>query len=286
MTRPAQPVVLVTGASSGIGNATATLLRQHGYTVHATARNVGDLAPLERSGCHTHALDVTDEASMQRAIQAIGAVDVLVNNAGYGLNGVVEELEMRDLRAQFETNVFGLVRMSQLVLPAMRARGWGRIINIGSVGGSFTAPGSGAYHASKYAVEALNDALRMEVEAFGIDVVLLKPTGVYTRFDAKIASTFKDIPASPYAAFKANHARVTAQMFQPRSRAGIIRPEDVARVVLQAADARRPKTRYTVGLSATLYLALRRLLPDRAWDAMMRAQFGTRGSGGAVHSGA
>jgi NAD(P)-dependent dehydrogenase (short-subunit alcohol dehydrogenase family) len=274
MPRPAQPVALVTGASSGIGKATALLLQQHGYTVHATARRIETLRDLEQAGCRTHALDVTDEALMQAAVRAIGAVDVLVNNAGYGLNGPIEELEMGDLRRQFETNVFGLVRLSQLVLPAMRARGWGRIINIGSVGGSFTAPGSGAYHASKYAVEALSDALRMEVQAFGVIVTLLKPTGVYTAFDQKMARTFHDAPDSPYAAFKAKHLQVTAQMFQPNSRAGIIYPEDVANAVLRAADASRPPTRVLVGSSARVYLTLRRLLPDRAWDAVMMRQFG------------
>jgi short-subunit dehydrogenase len=276
MPRPTNPVALVTGASSGIGRASALLLKENGYTVYASARRVETLRDLEIGGCRVVPLDVTDETSMLEAIRTIGTVDVLVNNAGYGLNGVVEELEMTDLRRQFETNVFGLVRLSQLVLPGMRTRGWGRIINIGSVGGSFTAPGSGAYHASKYAVEALSDALRMEVQGFGIDVALLKPTGVHTQFDQKIVSTFHDVPDSPYATFKANHALVTQRMFNPDSSAGIIRPEDVARVVLRAADANRPNTRYNVGMSANIYLLIRRLLTDRTWDAMMMRQFSMR----------
>ena len=169
----AQKTVLITGASSGIGYATAQVLARAGYTVYASARKVEALKSLEALGCRPLQLDATLERSRVDAVRQIeaehGAVDILVNNAGYGLSGVVEELELEALRREFETNVFGLVRLSQLVLPAMRAKGWGRIVNVGSAGGSFTAPGVGAYHASKYAVEAFSDALRMErkLEALG-----------------------------------------------------------------------------------------------------------------------
>jgi NADP-dependent 3-hydroxy acid dehydrogenase YdfG len=273
-----QRIALVTGASSGIGKATAFALNRAGYITYATARRPETLRDLDHAGCRTLHLDVTDEASMVAAIKTVeaehGAIDVLVNNAGYGLNGPVEELEINAVRHEFETNVFGLVRMAQLVLPAMRQRNAGRIINVGSVGGTFTAPGAGAYHASKYAVEAFSDALRMEVQAFGVQVVLIQPTGVYTAFDAKIAQTMPQTgSSSPYAFFKANHAEVTRRMFSGRGHYGIIKPEDVARTILQAAQARRPQTRYRVGLSAHLYTGLRRILPDRLWDAMMVMQF-------------
>jgi NADP-dependent 3-hydroxy acid dehydrogenase YdfG len=273
-----QRVALVTGASSGIGKATALTLNQAGYITYATARRLDTLRDLEQAGCRTLQLDVTDEASMIAAIKIIeaghGAIDALVNNAGYGLNGPIEELEINAVRHEFETNVFGLVRMAQLVLPAMRQRNAGRIINVGSVGGTFTAPGAGAYHASKYAVEAFSDALRMEVQAFGVQVVLIQPTGVYTAFDTKIAQTMPQTgDSSAYAFFKANHAEVTRRMFSGRGNYGIIKPEDVARTILQAARARRPQTRYRVGLSAHLYTGLRRILPDWAWDALMTAQF-------------
>ena len=271
-------VALVTGASSGIGKAAALALNAAGYLTYATARRTESLRDLERAGCRALQLDVTDEASMVAAVQAIEAqhvaIDVLVNNAGYGLNGPIEELQIADVRHEFETNVFGLIRMAQLVLPRMRKKGTGHIINIGSVGGSFTAPGAGAYHASKYAVEAFSDALRMETRSFGVHVVLIKPTGVYTSFDTKISETMPQTgESSPYAFFKRNHVEVTNRMFNGRSPAGIIKPEEVARIIVRAARAPRPRTRYNVGLSASIYLGLRRILSDRAWDEMMMAQF-------------
>jgi NAD(P)-dependent dehydrogenase (short-subunit alcohol dehydrogenase family) len=271
-------VALITGCSSGIGKATALAFVQAGYCTYATARKPEGLEALRAKGCHTLQLDVTDESSMMEAVKTIenkhGAVDILVNNAGYGLNGPVEELDMNSVKQQFETNVFGLVRLSQLVLPAMRRRGWGRIINIGSIGGTFTAPGAGAYHASKWAVESFNDALRFEVKSFGVDVVLIQPTGVYTEFDKKIAVSGSALPStSPYKFFMDNHVKVTAQMFSESSSAGIIKPEDVANTILKAAQAGRPRTRYKVGLSAHIYSSLRRLVSDRQWDAIMARQF-------------
>jgi NADP-dependent 3-hydroxy acid dehydrogenase YdfG len=284
-----QRVALVTGASSGIGKATALMLNQAGYITYATARRPETLSDLERAGCRTLRLDVTDEDSMVAAVRTIEtehtAIDVLINNAGYGLNGPVEELEINAVRHEFETNVFGLVRMAQLVLPGMRKQNSGRVINVGSVGGTFTAPGAGAYHASKYAVEAFSDALRMEVQAFGVQVVLIQPTGVYTAFDAKIAQTMPQTgDSSAYAFFKANHAEVTRRMFSGNGNYGIIKPEDVARTILQAAQAKQPKTRYKVGLSAHLYTGLRRILPDRIWDTIMMMQFPLQPRRGATRS--
>jgi NADP-dependent 3-hydroxy acid dehydrogenase YdfG len=271
-------VALVTGASSGIGAASVRALIHDGWTTYATARRAEHLSAFAAEGIPTLSLDVTEADSMAAAVAQIeathGTVDLLVNNAGYGLNGPVEELALTDIRQQFETNVFGLVRMCQLVLPGMRHKGRGRIINVGSIGGTFTAPGAGAYHASKWAVESFTDALRFEVAGFGIAVILIQPTGVYTQFDKKLAQTFPDTgPDSPYAAFKANHLRVTEQMFRGRNVAGIVQPEEVARVIAHAANVRRPRTRYKVGLSAYIYSGLRRVVSDRTWDWLMGLQF-------------
>jgi NADP-dependent 3-hydroxy acid dehydrogenase YdfG len=273
--------VLITGAASGIGRATAEAFAKRGYTTYATSRRLETLNALAMAGCQILELDVTSEDSMQRAVRTIlerhSQIDILVNNAGYGLNGPIEELEMHNLRHQFETNVFGLVRLTQLVLPGMRRAKSGRIINVGSVGGTFTAPGSGAYHASKWALESINDALRFEVQSFGIETVLIQPTGVYTNFDKKIAGVMPETgPNSPYAFFKANHLKVTQAMFKPNSNAGIIQPDAVARAILTAAEAKKPRTRYKVGLSAVVYSSLRRMVSDRMWDGIMGLQFPMR----------
>src|SRR5213083_1841508 len=178
--------VLITGCSSGIGRATAQRLAGSGWTVYATARRPESIADLEAAGCRTLALDVTDEASMSAAVRAVeeaeGAVGVLVNNAGYSQSGAVESVPMDAVRRQFETNVFGLVRMCQLVLPGMRGQGWGRIINISSMGGRLVFPGGGFYHGTKFAVEASSDALRFEVKGFGVDVVVIEPGLIKTEF--------------------------------------------------------------------------------------------------------
>src|SRR5256885_7170894 len=198
--------VLITGCSTGIGRATAERLAASGHTVYATARRPESIADLEGRGCRTLALDVTDEASMSAAVEAVreaeGAVGVLVNNAGYSLSGALETLPMDAVRRQFETNVFGLLRMCQLVLPGMRGQGWGRIINLSSMGANLVFPGGGAYHATKFAVNALSDALRFEVKGFGVDVIVIEPGLITTEFGetagAQVASD-----AGPYAEFNA-----------------------------------------------------------------------------------
>jgi NAD(P)-dependent dehydrogenase (short-subunit alcohol dehydrogenase family) len=190
-TRPGP--VLITGCSSGIGRAAALSLHQAGFTVYATARQTSALAELSGLGLRTLALDVTDEESMTQAVAAVaadaGAVRVLINNAGYGLYGPVEQQPMAEIRREFETNFFGLVRLTQLVLPGMRRQGRGRILNVSSMGGRITLPGGAFYHASKYAVEALSDALRMEVAQFGIDVVLIEPGPVKTPWNDVAAAS-------------------------------------------------------------------------------------------------
>ena len=214
---------------------------------------------------------------MAAAVAAIEAehvaLSVLVNNAGYGVNGPLEELDLEDVRREFETNVFGLLRLSQLVLPAMRARGEGHIVNVGSVGGLFTVPGAGAYHASKYAVEALSDALRVEVRSFGVKVVLIEPTGVRTAFVDKLGVTLeKTGDEGPYAAFKRNLDVGTRRLFAEKA-PGILRPEDVAKVIVRAVQSGHPRARYRVGLVAHLLPRIRRLAGDRGWDALMARAF-------------
>ena len=285
-------VVLITGCSTGIGRAAASHLASRGYTVIATARRVEDLADLAVAGCRTLPLDVTDEASMRAAVDAVeaahGRVDVLVNNAGYSQSGAVESVPLARTRAQFETNVFGPLRLTQLVLPGMRRRRAGRIVNVSSMGGRLVFPGGGVYHASKYAVEALSDALRYELRPFGIAVVLIEPGLIRTNFAATVGAKLSTLTADAdadgaptgdatavYADFNDVVARGTAAAYErgPMARmAG--EPLDVARVIAGAIEAPRPRARYTVAPSATFFLTLRRWLGDAGWDWFLRSNFG------------
>jgi NAD(P)-dependent dehydrogenase (short-subunit alcohol dehydrogenase family) len=263
--------VLITGCSTGIGRATALRLVRSGRTVVATARRVETLDELRDAGCRVMALDVTDEASMVEAVSGL-EVDVLVNNAGYSQSGALETLDMDSVRRQFETNVFGLLRMCQLVLPGMRSRGSGKIVNVSSMGGRLVFPGGGAYHATKYAVEALSDALRMEVGRFGIDVICVEPGLIRTEFGSTAASGVADSDG-PYAEFNAAVARSTRDVYSgPLSRLGGD-ADSVARAIEGALSARRAPTRVPVTPSARLMMGLRRVLPDRAWDRVVGSAF-------------
>jgi NAD(P)-dependent dehydrogenase (short-subunit alcohol dehydrogenase family) len=263
--------VLVTGCSSGIGRSTAERLAAGGWTVYATARRVGSIADLTEKGCRTLPLDVTDEQSMRSAVAAIeeaeGAVAVLVNNAGYSLSGAIETASPEEMRRQFETNVFGLVRLSQLVLPGMRRRGFGKIVNVSSMGGRLTFPGGGHYHATKWAVEALSDVLRYEVGGFGVDVIVIEPGLIRTRFGETAAGGVA-VDDGPYAAYNRAVAERTLSACEgPFAWLGGD-AGSVARVIEKAISARRPRTRYRVTPSAALFLALHSLLTDRAWDRL------------------
>jgi NAD(P)-dependent dehydrogenase (short-subunit alcohol dehydrogenase family) len=270
-------VALVTGCSSGIGRATALRLARDGHVVYATARSVESLADLEAAGCTTLALDVTSKESRQAAVREVearhGAVGVLVNNAGYSQSGALETLPLELLRKQLETNVAGLLGMCQLVLPAMRAQGRGRIVNISSMGGRLSFPGGGAYHASKYAVEALSDVLRFEVAGFGVDVILVQPGIIRTGFaDAAVEA----IPETDddYGTFNTRVAQATRSVYERGLLARLGgSPDDVAAVIARAVDATRPRTRYPVTPSARLMMTLRRVLPDRAWDRLVAGSF-------------
>lgn len=270
--------VLITGCSSGIGAATASDLVAHGYTVYATARRPETLQDLADQGCKILALDVTDEDSMAAAVAKVeeeqGSVGVLINNAGYSQSGAVESIPLDVIRRQFETNVFGLIRMSQLVLPGMRRAGRGRIINLGSMGGRLTFPGGGIYHATKYAVEAISDAMRFEVQGFGVQVVLIEPGLITTEFAHAAVGSTGGLNDGPYADFNSKVAGITAGIYESPL-AGLIGggPDSVAQVIRKAIKSKRPKARYTVTPSATLAIVQRQLTSDRVWDLIMRAQF-------------
>src|SRR5215210_3434575 len=238
--------VLITGCSSGIGYATAERLADVGWRVYATARDVEKIAPLEKHGCVLLPLDVTDEDSMRSAVDEVerqeGAVGVLVNNAGYSQSGAVEAVPMDKVRGQFETNVFGLVRMCQLVLPGMRRQGYGRIVNLSSMGGKLTFPGAGHYHATKHAVEALSDALRFEVEGFGVKVSVIEPGLVRTGFADAAIGSMNGSEDGPYAGFDEAVARATTEKYGRCPMSGLGGgPEGVAGPTERAISSQTPK---------------------------------------------
>ena len=269
--------VLVTGCSTGIGRATAEALLARGHTVWATARRPETLADLAAKGAHVTALDVTDEASMSSAVAEVeaahGAVGTLVNNAGYGEYGAVEEVEMDKVRAMFETNVFGLARMCQLVLPGMRAAGRGRIVNISSMGGRMTFPLGGYYHATKYAVEALSDALRVEVKPFGVQVVVVEPGVTRSGFEETIGASdaLASHDDSPYAAMRTSVTEGNSAAYtNPRLSASA---ESVAQTLVKAIEADRPRTRYLLTPVARAMVTARAVGGDRIWDGIVKRQF-------------
>jgi len=247
--------VLITGCSTGIGRATAERLAARGHTVYATARSTDSITDLEAKGCRTLALDVTEEASMRGAVDQVvaeeGAVGALVNNAGYSQSGALETLGMDEVRRQFETNVFGLLRMCQLCLPGMRDQGWGRIVNISSMGANFVFPGGGIYHATKYAVDAMSDALRFEAKGFGVDVVIVQPGLIRTRFGETAATVTPSDPDGAYGDFNATVATATRAAYEKD----------------------KPRIRYRVTASAKVLLGLRRMMTDRMWDTFLRGQY-------------
>ncbi len=279
MSEPSK-AVLITGCSSGIGHAAALRLARAGFTVYASARRLESIEDLREAGCHTLALDVTDESSMREAVALVereqGAVGVLVNNAGYSQSGAVEAVPLDAVRRQFETNVFGVIALTKLVLPKMRAQRWGKIVNVSSMGGRLTFPGGGYYHATKHALEAISDALRFEVRGFGIDVVLIEPGLIVTDFgSAAVASmdAIGDGEEGPYEEFNAKVAAATRDVYTGPMRLLGGGPETVAKAIERAISRRRPPARMRVTPSAKMAISSRRLTPDRLWDLAMRSQF-------------
>ena len=268
-------VALVTGGSSGIGEATALELRKAGFEVYAVARRVDRMAQLEQQGVHVFGMDVTDDASMVagigRVVREQGRIDVLVNNAGYGSYGAVEDVSIDEARRQFEVNLFGLARLVQLVTPHMREQGSGRIINISSIGAVFYEPFGAWYHATKFAVDGFSDSLRVELRPFGIDVVLIHPAGIVTEWN-EIARTslIERSKDGVYAGSAVKAAKAMGSVDNPRMSSG---PEVVARTIVKAATARRPRARYATGKGASTVMTARRALPDRAFDAILTRMY-------------
>ena len=265
-------VALITGASSGIGEATAQRLLADGYLVYAAARRLERMQTLGTAGARLLSLDLTDDASIVAAVDTIqrseGRLDVLVNNAGYGAYGALEDVPLDEGRRQFEVNVFGLARLIQLSTPMMRAQGSGCIVNITSIGGKMHEPMGTWYHATKFAVEGLSDCLRMELAPFGIQVVIVEPGAIRTEWTGIAKESL--LQRSGHTAY-AEQVTAHARLFESSETSKMVSaPDVVARTIARALRARRPRTRYATGGGARMILFLRRILSDRAFDALMR----------------
>jgi NAD(P)-dependent dehydrogenase (short-subunit alcohol dehydrogenase family) len=279
-----QKTVLITGATDGLGRAAALLLAQRGYRVFAAGRSAEKRAQLDalsrekNLSLETLELDVCDDASVQRAVANVlaktGAIDVLFNNAGVNFTAAVEDLRMEDWRRQFETNFFGVLRVTQAVVPHMRERRHGRILMMSSVSGFVTAPTQGAYSSSKFALEAMSNALRLELYPFGVHVVLIEPGYIVTGIQQAALELFKPyldkMNNGPYAPL---YARFFESVTGSRAESKTT-PEDCARVILQAIEAPNPRIRYGVTQLATVAKWCKRLLSDKAVDAIFRRRFG------------
>ncbi|MDR1264315.1 MAG: oxidoreductase [Propionibacteriaceae bacterium] len=267
---------LVTGASSGIGQATAVKLQTLGYIVYGAARRADRLQTLAASGVRPLPLDLTDDAQLtagvERIIDQSGRLDVLVNSAGYGSYGAIEDVPLDEARRQFEVNLFGLARLIQLAAPQLRRQHSGTIINISSMGGRFAMPLGGWYHATKFALEGLSDALRMELRPFGVDVVVIEPGGISTEWAGITADHLDRVAAG--SAYARQIAAVTALMRNQSAGQRQSSPSLIADTVARIVTARRPRTRYAVGFMAKPVIAARRLLPDRAFDRLISAALG------------
>lgn len=262
-------VILITGASAGMGKDFAKQLLKSGHTVYGAARRVDKMKDIEKLGVHILEMDVTDDESMVKGVNAIikaeGRIDVLINNAGFGSYGAIEDVSMADARYQLDVNVFGAARLMQLVIPGMRDQHFGRIINISSIGGKLALPFGGWYHASKFALEALSDSVRNEVKPFGIDVVVIEPGGVKSEWSGIAMDNL--VKVSGGTAY-AEHAGKLAAMFgQVDSK--VPGPTVITELVQKAINAKKPKTRYSGGYMAKIALFMRSILPDRTFDKAM-----------------
>jgi NAD(P)-dependent dehydrogenase (short-subunit alcohol dehydrogenase family) len=281
-------VALVTGASSGIGERTALRLQEAGFVVYAVARRVERLRTLADAGVHVFAMDVTDDDSMTsgvaRIVEEQARIDVLVNNAGYGSYGAVEDVPIDEARRQFEVNVFGLARLTQLVTPHMRAIATEhlaqrpRIVNISSIGGKFYEPLGAWYHATKFAVEGFSDSLRIELAPHGIDVIIVEPGPIRTEWNEISRASL--LEASSGGAYGEQAERVHHVMARADRRVSSSGPDVVAKKIVAAVLANTPRARYPVGRGAGTILRARRLLPDAAFDYVVKGMYGVRGRSG------
>ena len=273
--------VLVTGCSTGIGRATAERFDDAGWEVYATARDPDELADLDERGCRTAALDVTDEGAagdvVDRVVDERGRLDCLVNNAGYGQFGPVEDVPLEKVRAQFEVNTFGPLRLVHAALPHMRERGGGTIVNVGAGVGGLTVPGLGVYTASKFALQSVSDALRQEVGDAGVDVAVVEPGAVATDFYDRAVAEVAGIDHTPtYASLY--RVLDDIEVFE-RGVPGVNRPERVAETILKAATADSPRPVYRVGLAATVGTLLGAVVRGGVRDAVSRAGLRVLASG-------
>jgi len=272
MPSPTPRTVLVTGASSGIGEATARAFLERGWTVHAAARRTENMASLAEAGAAIHYLDLTDETSISDLVSHLGNkpgdLDAIVNNAGIGVYGSVEEVPMGEARRQFEVNLFGIARLTQLFLPAMRENRSGTIVNISSIGGRVYTPMGAWYHASKHALEGWSDCLRLEVAPFGIRVVIVEPGAIETEF-AEIAITplLERSEGGPYTDFARKMAAATRRAYLDKKASS---PGLIARIIVKAVESNRPQTRYIAGYLGKPVIWARRILGDRGFDWMVR----------------
>lgn len=264
-------VALVTGASSGIGAMTAKELAKNGYIVYAAARRLDKMEELKKDGIKPVSLDLTKEDSMVQCVQSIlneaGKIDVLVNNAGYGSYGAIEDVPMEEARRQFDVNLFGMARLIQLVTPSMRENHYGKIINISSMGGKIWTKFGGWYHATKFAVEGLSDFLRMELAPFDIDVVVVEPGGIKTEWGIIAANNLKKTSQDGAYATLANEA--ADGMIKVYS-GKLTEPEKIAKVIKKAVIAKRPKTRYLTGFMAKPMVFTQRVFGDRVYNWVIK----------------
>lgn len=268
-------IILITGASSGMGKETALLLLQEGHTVYGAARSVDDMKALEDHGGHALKMDITKDdqivAGVEEVIKKEGCIDVLVNNAGFGLYGAVEDIPLDDARYQFEVNVFGLGRLTQLVLPHMRNQGSGTIINISSMGGKMYTPLGAWYHATKHAIEGWSDCLRLELKQFNIDVVIVEPGLIDTGFADVMAGPMEKYSSTgPYKEFVQKIAAVSRRAYGKEGRQSP--PSVIANVISKAIAAKKPKTRYVAGSLAKPLIFLRKWFGDRFFDWAVMTQ--------------
>lgn len=268
-----QKVALITGASSGIGESAAILLQSAGFKVYGAARRIDKMKPLEEKGISTIVLDITDEDSIVSCVKSIqdkeGSIDVLINNAGYGSYGAIEDVPMEEARRQFDVNIFGLARLTQLVLPGMREKGFGKIVNISSMGGKIYTPFGGWYHATKHALEGWSDCLRLEVKEFGIDVVVVEPGGIKTPWGPIAAENLKKTSGAGVYADAANKsAEGTIKMYSSNR---LTHPDVLGKVILKAVTTKKPKRRYVKGMGAKPSLFIRKWFGDGAWERMVKA---------------
>jgi short-subunit dehydrogenase len=266
-------VVLVTGASSGIGKSTVHELLKEGFIVYGAARRVEKMAELEKAGAKIISLDLTEDDSIVGAVDTVmkdqGRIDVLVNNAGYGSFGSLEDTPIDEARRQYEVNLFGLGRLIQLVLPQMRERGSGKIINISSTGGKHATPFGGWYQSTKFALEGLSDGLRMDVSRFGIDVVVIEPGAIESEWTSHAFGHLKKVSSKPYAEAAEKAVAALEDNYKDASD-----PKVIADVILEAIKAKKPKTRYAAGSKAKLLLFMKNILSDRAFDKLLLKRTG------------